>query len=60
MAHYKYYILRVPMWIMHKILCPGEIFFPAIVLKNVSHRKLKGSTLKKKFRRQNAAHEGRI
>lgn len=47
------------MWIMHKILWAGEIFFPAIVLKNVSHRKFKGSTPKKKFRRQNGGDDDR-
>ena len=44
---------------MHKILCSGEIFFPAIVQKCVSHCRFKGSTAKKKFKRQNIAGEVR-
>lgn len=32
---------------MHNMLWDGEIFFPSIVLKNVSRRKFKGSTPKK-------------
>jgi len=55
-THYKYHILRVPMWIMHKILCSGENFFPAIVPKNVSHPIFKGSTTKKFSERQNVGN----